>query len=539
MKRYFSLLTIFLLAIFFVGAGMLNNIIPVFTKPADRGYNGMQGFVDDYIGYVSYVKEGIDGHFTFRIRSLPPPQTGNTSQLIPVYVGKIGGLLGWNAPLTYHIFRAIFGIGLFLIMQIFFEFILGNRRMAILASIFAALSGSVGWYMYSAGAFTYHTFATFGFTDNIALRFASRLHYMVGAIIFIVLSIMYLNGKKLKLGGICVVFILALILSTQHPSFAVLLGAISAVMVLRKLILLRSLKVLFLPYTAGGLGLVAGLLASYISTQHYPYTMLLSFESYVINEHLGWPTISGDLISFGPMLWVGLPGLIWAVYKNRGKRETDIYMLTWLILQLMFFFYLYKFFRSERVRYIQSLYFIPMAYGSVVLLRDMAAKIGRWLIIGGSILVIGSVTSTFIYGFWQSMYYHTDYKYYSLFVFPTRGMIAAYLWLNDHTPRESMVIAGYEAANNILVYSHNYVVGNKQGWPEPYGTQMEKARDAFYLGAWDENTAFKYLKDNQVKYVYKGYQEADGFIGKYKFLKPVFTNNDATIFEVMDYVKSF
>jgi hypothetical protein len=154
-------------------------------------------------------------------------------------------------------------------------------------------------------------------------------------------------------------------------------------------------------------------------------------------------------------------------------------------------------------------------------------------LVGGSVILIGSLASTFVFGFWQSMYYHTDYKNYSLFVFPTRGMMDAYQWLSVHTPRESTVIAGYEAANNILLFSHNFVVGNKEGWPEPDGSTMEKQRDAFYLGYWDAATALKYLKESHVDFVYKGYQEPDGFAGKYGFLKTVFRNSDTTIYEVV------
>jgi hypothetical protein len=168
----------------------------------------------------------------------------------------------------------------------------------------------------------------------------------------------------------------------------------------------------------------------------------------------------------------------------------------------------------------------------VTLLHDVASKLGKWFFGVSVAVIIMSVSSTYIYGFLQSLYLHTDYRNYSRFIFPTRGMIAAYDWLDKQTPTESTVIAGYEAASNILLYSHNYVVGNKQGWPEPAGTAMEKARDAFYTGVWNPQEASDYLRKNNVQYVYQGYQEPDGFTGKYPFLKPVFRNSDATIYEV-------
>src|SRR4030042_3751221 len=125
-KKIRILTPVLILAVIFTLSGMMGQIMPAFTKPPDRGFTGMEGFVDDYVGYVSYVKEGLYGANFFSIRSIPPPQPATTAQLILVYAGKIGRIFGCDAPLTYHMLRAVCGITLFLLIYKLMHVLAGN-----------------------------------------------------------------------------------------------------------------------------------------------------------------------------------------------------------------------------------------------------------------------------------------------------------------------------------------------------------------------------------------------------------------------------
>jgi hypothetical protein len=531
MKKFPEKFLIFILSLFFVGTGMAMNIIPLFTMPQDRIYNGLQGYVDDYTGYVSYVKEGMYGLNTFRVRSLPPPQPDTSAQIIYIVMGKLGNFFHWDAPLSYHVSRAILGFWLFFAVYKLFKLIVPGKINYMLVLIIAAFSGSLGWYTNSGGQWFYHTLTQFGFTDNIALKFASRPHYMAAAALFIVISTIHLKSTKTKLPILLIVLLMAFVMATMHPVFAILMGTISGIMILYRLIKYRNLKYIVGTYLFCGLGLILGIAVSYIGTHQYPYTWILAFEEYVRNEKLPFLAIYSDLISFGPTLWVGMIGLVFVLIKNRFKREADVYLIVWLIVQLAFFFYFYKFFRTERVRYIQSLYFIPMAYGTIQIFMAISQKIGKWFLPIATIIIIGTMASTFVYGFFQSIYYHFDYRTYSLFIFPTQNIMKAYQWVDQNTPEGSMIIAGYDAATNMLMYTHNYILGNNEGWPAGLKERMEQGRDNFYAGAWTKSETQNYLTTNNIKYVYKGYQEPDGFL-KYPFYKPVYTNPEVTIYQV-------
>ena len=64
--------------------------------------------------------------------------------------------------------------------------------------------------------------------------------------------------------------------------------------------------------------------------------------------------------------------------------------------------------------------------------------------------------------------------------------------------------------------------------------EREIRRNKFLAGELKNNEAIKFLGEEQIKYVYWGYQEqAYGEkITAYNFLKPVFQNPQVTIFQV-------
>jgi hypothetical protein len=520
------------LALVTVGLGMIGTVLPAFTKPPDRFYTALQGFVDDYVGYVSYVKEGMYGANYFRIRSIPPPQPFSTVHLIYVYAGKIGGLIGLDAPYTYHVFRALLGLVLVYFIYLLMRQLFNRKSDAVWATVLSVFATSAGWYSVLNGKFIYNTIAGFWFVNNDALRFTNRPHYLLGAIIFIAVTVWNLNGKlNVRKSTVFLTFIFSLILGTVHPSFALMLGSVSALMLIRRVIISRDIRKIYCSYTSTGVGLAAGMGLSYLFIHQYPTVWVLSFEEYVLNETLSPDRIIADIIAFGPCLWIGAFTLLAGLFTGKKRDEKHVYMLVWLVIQLLFFFGLYKLFRSERVRYIQSLYFIPMGYGTMLFL-DYLGRITRvWV---KTIAIIGlliAMLPTIINGTVSGISANTNYRFYPYFIFPTQNMMEAYRWLDRNSPQESTVIAAYEAANNIIMYSHNYVIGNKQGWPAAEGERMEQEKEQFFGGVWDENTTREYLTSRNIRFVYRGYQEEDKFL-KYPFYAEVYRNPEVVIYRV-------
>jgi hypothetical protein len=522
-----------LLAFAIVGLGMVGTAVPSMVKPADRVFAGLHGYSDDYIGYVSYIKEGMYGRWAMAIRSLPPPQTITPVHLVYVAIGKVAALVGMDAPGAYAASRIFLGAAFILVSYALFGVLLKNRKDALTATFLAFVVSSVGWYQQAGSGWQYVALSAFGFTDNVTGRATSRPHYLSGAILFVCLVIFLIRPpvRRFRVGAL-IAAIAAFFLGIIHPSFAVLLFATVVLSTLVECWVARRIS----ESVKGGVmviaGLVIGLLLSYWSIQQYPFTAVLSFESYVIQEQFSWSRLIGDYIAFGPLLWVGLPGLVIGLFTVRGKKP-QVFMLFWILMQLLLFFVLYPLFRAERFRFIQSLYFLPTAYGTVYLLRAAQERLKKPIVIVGTLLLILVTSSSYIEGMKQSVFSWTEYKDFSIMPFPPLTQMEAYAFLDKKTPRESTVLASWEAANHILIYSHNYVVGNTQGWNKNDGDAMVAAKNRFLTGSMPAADASAYLKAANISYIYYGYQERSlGNITQYPFLAKVFENKEVAIYEV-------
>lgn len=535
-KRQIHLHTLFVLfaAVTLVGLGMLENIIPYFAKPQDRFYTGMTGYSDDFIGYVSYIKEGMYGRNTMIIRSLPLPQTPTPTHIAYILLGKAAGILGWSAPFAYHIGRFFFSLLFILASYRLFRYVFRNKQIALFTTIISFVASTPGIYLPAGKAWKFFQLDYFTFTENVSGRASGRPHYMLASALFVYLVSEIINEEQApRVWKTILLACFAVLLGITHPSFGVLFALWLAGFVGFRIISTRGQYRMQLRHIAAGVGIAAGLLASYWSVHQYPINSILTFESYVLSERLTPTRIYHDLVAFGPLCWFGFLGFILLLIRPLKNVRGPGSLVLWLLLQMALFFFLYPLFRAERFRFIQSLYFIPMAAGAVLSLQVFGQILRKNIVIPTLTILLLVSIPTYVNGLRDAVYSMTDYHDYAVFIFPSYKQLDAYHYLDTHTETESTVLAKWEAANNILLYSHNLVVGNRQGWKSETGNRMEQERDMFFSGTLSDKDASDYLNRNSIKYIYWGYQEKSlGNIERYKFLEPVFRNNDVTIFKV-------
>lgn len=484
------------------------NLVPYLKKPRARAYTWTEGHSDDYIGYVSYIKEGMYGRNTVAIRSLPKEgQRATPVHFFYIGIGKIAGLLHVSAPLAYHFARVLLSIVYMVTIYKIFSGLFQSTWKATLLLLFAAVGTYVSFYRWNGSAFHYVLWNYHDFSSNLVLRLMSRPHYEFGAILFLIISMtLYLSEKRSLFTGLALV-LLSILLATVHPSFAFILLASIFIMIVFDMFSHTMIKKNLPTALWSVVGLCIGLIVSNWSIRQYPFFSILAFEEYVYSTRVTIVPLLRDAISFGPMLWLGIPGIVLAFIQAQTHKRWKRFLLVWIVVQLSMYFFLYPILRAEKMRFIQSLYFIPLAYGAGYLLLYLEKKF-RVRVFGiGMLLLIAVSISTYIHDFWSYLHISTDYTSFSTFLFPTRAMMDAYVFLDTHTPKESVVLAGFEASNTILLYSHNFVIGNSQGWTKGRGEAMVLQRDAFFSGGMTKDQKRAYLAENHIGYIYYGYQE--------------------------------
>lgn len=504
-------------AVVLVGAGMLSTIIPWLSTPPDRVFTGMNGYSNDYIQYVSYIKEGMYGRYTMLFRSFPFLQPATPIHFFYIATGFIANLMGLPAPLAFHLTRIVLGsFYVFLTYQLFSRVF--KRTTAFLGTFLAFFSTPLGWPHMVQGTWEVARVSFFNFSIIHPERVTDRPHYVFGAIMFLWILILLIKRDSGSIRRSVVLFLLSFLATMVHTSVGILLLILSA---------LRLSKSTFF-----GSALALGI--TYYFVMQYTLVPEIWLDSYIYSGPMTASGIIKDLISFGPTLLFGMIGLAWSIFKKDTHKTVHGMVAVWLVVQIGLFLYGYRFFHADRVRFLQSLYFIPMAYGTILFFEMLSKRMGKRIVPLGIISMILISLPLYTQDLTGSIYSLTDYKAFSTFVFPTKGQADSYHYLDRETPKESIVLAAYEAANNLLIYSHNMVIGNDQGWGRVQGQKMVAARDTFFGGSLSEEKARRYLYDNHIRYIYYGYQERSygGDIRRYTFLTPEFSNKEVTIYRV-------
>lgn len=517
-------------AVFLIGMAILPTVIPYFTKPKTRDYTFMEGFSDDYIGYVSYVKAAMYGRNYAVIRSLPSAgQQPTTIHLLYILIGKIGKLAGFSPMIAYHVARVILGLSYVLTVYFLFKVLLKKNAKALACTIVAFFASSISWFIPVQGKLEYfsHSFVTF--STNLVLRAMSRPHYDGANILFIVISWMVIFNSVTGIRTILMT-ILSFVLGIVHAPSAIIMLITFAITYGIKVLTGKMTREWYVKFMFVSIGLGMGLLLSYVGTQHYPWRQV-----YVTWGGIPLDQLPSYLIAFGPILWFGYAGLVMGAFRHRFK-DPYLYFFIWTSVQFALFFYFHKFLKAENVRFIQAyVCIVPLTFGYANILEIITVKKPRIIWYAGMAVLVLLSISQYVFNLNQMIFHgNTNFKEYSAFVFPSVNMVAAYRFLDNYTPKESVVLAYFEAAHNILIYSHNFVIGNRQGWSVDGQQEMLAKRDQILGGVMEKEEMISFFKQYKVQYVYGGYQESfSDVFTKYKdIFDPVYSNSEVTIYKV-------
>lgn len=520
------------LIIILISISMAGTVVPQLYVPAGRVFAGFHEYSSDYVQYVSYIKEGMYGRYTMYFRSFPFDQPATPIHFAYILFGILFGPLGLSAPIIYHVVRVILAILLIVSIYTIFFKLFRVHRLAFISTIIAAVSSCFSYVTYTSGVWQVHVLNYFPFALSTPQRLTDRPHYILGSVLFL-MAISLLLQKSRRYTYIAL-FILSFCTVMVHIASGVVLGMLSVVIIGMSFIQ-KS------PDTSGrknGLSIATGAILAaaitYYFVQIYSKSSNIFIDQYAYAGPLTFMTFIREIISFGPLLWIGLPGLISGLWYNRTVEfRHRILLCAWGLIHLILFFFLYPLVRVDQVRFVQSLYFIPLSYGTVWAIWALSKRFGRLIFpIGITILLLVSVPM-YVFQVQANLFEMTDYKEFSVFAYPTQNQFAAYQYLDTHSPKESIVVSYYETANLLLIYSHNRVIGNDQGWSKEEGQKMKDSVISFFAGTQSDEDARAYLAANHISYVYDGYQEKSfGDISGYPFLKKVYENQEVTIYQV-------
>jgi len=531
---FFYFLYIFLVLILSYSATLHHFLV----TPSGRIYSGVHFYSDDYATYLSLIKQGQDGRFTYQNRFTSEPHQGVFLHLDYLLLGKIGNLVNLNPIYTFHFSRIFYTLLYLALLILFLRQIAppGLIKIVLLICLF-----SVSLPAFKSDPANWLTiFLPLYPEPNPLTRFASQPHFLLAACFALLTFNLHLNTPQTKFKKILIlIFYLPLSALTAIADPAQTIITLSTVFLF---LTGRSLYCIFtkakIPYFNWILLFLSLITIAPCFLYLRSIRNLEPWKTIAVYDYLQtFPnTFSEFFLSFGPAIILAFIGLLY-LFKNHSSKPQVYLPLFWFFTVFVFIFYLSVPLGVNRLRFFHTPIFISVgfyaSYGLLALAR-IFAHFTRFFSIKYFTFILTLLFLTISLPVTIALYYHRFFEYQKdTYIYPPLTRITAFNFLEKNTLRDDPVLCLYEACNQIPYFAGNTVyLGNVTE------TLNEKGKSALtreiFTGKYSTAELKKILKDIKVKYLFVGYQELSfGFdIKKYPFLIAAYRNPEVTIYQV-------
>lgn len=544
MKKYF----VFVLAFSFLFLSFLPNIYEASVSnllPPDRTMVwGEHSYTYDYNVYLSKIRQGLEGRSSVVDKYDNHPQDKGIF-LVMIYLisGKIGSVFKLNPTLTYHllrVFTSVIWISMIIFINIYF---LKKISLVNLGVVLSFLTASFPvFYQFNNQlwiTFYMNWWQELDILKRISFIPHDTLNYIFISIFTILLSQTDKNKKYFI--TLCILLFLSVFI---QPSAAILFLISWCLYHLIKIIWSGSLNkdnILSIIEQTVLIFIVVLIPLLYIKivTSAYPWKALMDFHDNPLVFN-----IKDYILALGPIFFTGIAGGLLVLIK---KRREMLGLATW-ILGASIAIILFKFFPYQSLRFIQTANHIPLAILSVYLLQELW-KSGKKII---KIIIVIMVMMIIINGLAQAYFSLKSQiqfinqralatlplvPYPPQVMYPLNDFYNGLKWLEKNTDHQTVLLAKITASNYIPAYSGNFVyVGHVAETPH-YDDRIKKT-DEFFSGNLSDEQALKFLKTENISYIFYGPQEKENSfkdINIYSFLLPVYQTPLVTIYKIKNY----
>ncbi|MCJ7740323.1 hypothetical protein MUP32_03315 [Candidatus Microgenomates bacterium] len=601
--------------------------------PPDRVFTLEHNYLFDFNFYVSRIREGLpaqagqENRWQVTEKYYNQPHSGSLFQVVYLYLGKMGGVFGLDPVTIYHLSRIIFG---FLLLWLIGKYV-GNFFWPLVAFLLIVTSGS--WpILVKAGlpaqAGNLPRFATYmGWWSAIdsLQRITFLPHVLIGQIFLLIFIIEFGHHRLLvssrarnergdpvgitvvsrdcfsldKLGIAMTLFkhalkygLLGFVSGIIFPPTIIIAYAFFGVMSVLEFISIKhsKLKKWFMENIVPRLVFFVFSLPSLIYMQLMfkvmPWSALPLFD---IQHRMPLPYWEYAR-ALGPVLPLGLAGMIIAILKKESKLKPVIawvfsVVLLFLIfenvpqqsplrfteamihvplgiLAAYFFYWLWQLThviarspdeigttwqsrapacagRNTRKQVARFLDFARNDNANLILMLSKIIRASVYFIITAIVLMgLGVMVSMVLWLTDQSVSKRTGTWKVPIgaqLVYPLKDFMDGIYFLRDKIPGESVVLGYVTGGNYIPAYTKHSVYIGHANTPNEDG--KEKIAIKFFSGKMTETESREFLKKERISYIFFGPQEREvggltDLSSAYPFLRPVYKNNQLIIYSV-------
>ncbi len=189
------------------------------NKSADQSIIPLHNDTSDYMYYVTFIRQGMDGNFFTHNRYTAEPHSAGMIHVFYAILGNIGALVGLaDAHTIYLLFRIVLAILWHLVMYLCVRVFVHTSGGRISAYILAVTTASLPFLSFENATFTYSWYGSW-WTEFDPIKRATFIpHFTMGHILITLLYISTLEFfQTKKIHSLLAISLLSLIAATVHP----------------------------------------------------------------------------------------------------------------------------------------------------------------------------------------------------------------------------------------------------------------------------------------------------------------------------------
>lgn len=448
----------------------------------------------DLYTYVSFIEQGKNGSILFENLYRSEPQAANLIRPSYIGIGMLANVFHAPSIVAYHAARIFLTIIFMITLYAFLRFFFDTSKKRLVAFFITLTSMGVG---YLVGAF-------FNSTDLwipesvIFLSLSEAPHFILSQIyMLLIFSFVLLGVVRKRFSYFLFAAAVCILLTFEHP--------FNLVVIMSSLVLLGAWQYKERAISKReivGLGIIIlfcglGLLYQYIETVRNA-----TLTSWAGQSDLSSPIPFYYILGFGFMV----PFMLIGFEKFLSSRTLEKHMILSWIIAVLVLLYAPVFFQR---RFTEGMH-IPLSILTAVGVFTAASYVTRFFVkklqgVFENVFIFACALLLSFGAFgtvWSAIYTiqseSQDAYYYYILNAEKEGME----WVRDNTAQQDLILTNWFYGNVLPgIAGRKVYVGHKIQTPE-FDSKIEKINS--FLLEKDPEKAVKFLKDNNISYIYLG-----------------------------------
>lgn len=489
----------------------------------------------DYYLYLAVINQGENGRFLYRDPYSTEKMSKGVFYTFFTGIGQVAELLHLSPITAYHLTIIIF-TELFLLLVYYLSSLLLGKKNVIWGALFGLLGTISPTLMFRQPIYFPLSMPWWIVLDALN-RIYNLPHYIaseVFLILTVILTCLFFQRPRLKYAIFAAIsiFIGGTILPSVLIPIAVGIPAAYFIYIARIYFAKKKLTVDY-SHIKGFGTIIFAILACYAIIKYqvttgFPWNTWVSWG--VERWNWGEPGFNMNLLEvFGVLPLLSLPAIYMALKKNSWEL---LFISVWAAIPFIMLPFANPF-GIAKIRLVEEAPYIPLGILTGYTIFQIISPVKKRLIQYSFIALFFATALPSSFKLWKTRMDYVENEPVYDHIYIPKTSVEAMKFIKENVPKNSVFLSNEKMGIIIPAFDPTISYFGHVTQTMDYQAKEQNV-DNFFGGKWTSRQAYKFLRDNDINYIYYGWQEKDlgGDMNKYSFLEKIFDNGPVKIYQL-------